>query len=111
MNIFILVLLSISVAINLLLFFMFIKQSKVRSEENLNLNKRISGLEQSMAVFFESIEKQQRILMAVGNETTATQTLISEQKSLIEESHKKQMSNLLEIRERVDYLSTEVEIN
>lgn len=110
MNIFILVLLSLSLVINLLLFFIVIKQATVRQEENLGINKRISGLENSLNVLFENTEKQQGYIVAIGNETSKVHDSIVNQQGLIEESHKKQMSNLLEIRERVDYLSTEVEI-
>ncbi len=99
------------ILINLSILFVLFQSSSKRRVENELMQKEIKNILTGMIGLSVIQTQNEKILSHLDNNMKKTEELSDEQLSLIQDNFKKQSSIIEEIRDRVDYLSTEVTID
>lgn len=112
LNVFILLLLLISAALNVFVIFILLRANLKRNEEQINLHKHISQIGESLNIYVENQTlNAQRLDNSIKVLTEEVNQKLEQQKSIIEDNAKRSNVVLSNIKDRVEYLSTEVTIN
>ncbi len=111
-NIFILVFALVSMIFNVFIIFLLLRANLKRGEENLSVHKHLSQIGESLNAYMEfqsknnqSIEQGIQVLYREMNEK------LDNQSNVIDDGIRKNNILLSNIKDRVEYLSTEVNIN
>ncbi len=111
-NIFILVFALVSMIFNVFMVFLLLRANLKRGEENLSIHKHLSQIGESLNNYMDiQAKNSQSLEQGIGVLYREMSEKIDHQTGLLEDGSRKNNVLLSNIKDRVEYLSTEVNIN
>ncbi len=99
------------ILINCAVLFILFQSSSKRRTENEIIQKEIKNITTAMIGLSVIQSQNEKILNSLDSNFRKSEQLSEEQLNMIQDSFRKQSFNMEEIKDRVEYLSTEVKID
>ncbi len=111
-NMFILVFALVSMIFNVFIVFLLLRSNLKRGEEQLQIHKHMAQIGESLNVYVENqAMNSQKLEQAISFLAQEIDEKVDQQTLIIDENGRKNNVLLNNIKDRVEYLSTEVNIN